>query len=102
VTVIVAGRSGDRILVGARDFSVLNVQTGSRAHPASYSVGTGVLLWVLAFFPGVKGLGREANHLHLVPRLSVSETIPALHAFMPLHFLIASVFCMGGFAGRSV
>jgi hypothetical protein len=21
---------------------------------------------------------------------------------MPLHFLIASVFCMGGFAGRSV
>jgi len=68
VTVILAGRSGCRILVGARDFSVLNVQTGSGAYPASYSVGTGVLLWVLAFFPGIKGLGPEVNHLPLVPR----------------------------------
>ena len=39
---------------------------------------------VPAFFYGVKGLGREVNHLHLVPRLSVSEAIPAVlcfHAF---------------------
>ena len=40
-----AGRSGDRILVGAR-FSA-PVQTGPEAHPASCTVGTGN-------FPGVK------------------------------------------------
>ena len=87
---ILSGRSGDRILVGARDFSVLNFQTGSGAHPSSYSVGTGVLLWVLTFFAGVKGLGREVNHLHLVPRVSVSEDIPALpcvHVFTIFIFL---------------
>jgi hypothetical protein len=40
-----AGRSRVRILVGARDFSLLqNVQTDVRAHPVSYSMGTG-------FFP---------------------------------------------------
>jgi len=68
VTVILAGRSGYRILVGARDFSVLNAQAGSGAYPASYSMGTGVLLRVLTFFTGIKGLGREVNHLPLVPR----------------------------------
>ena len=36
-----AGRSGDRILVGAR-FST-PVQTGPGTHPASYSMGTGSL-----------------------------------------------------------
>ena len=40
-----AGRSGDRIPVGAR-FSA-PVQTGPGAHPASYTMGTGS-------FPGVK------------------------------------------------
>jgi hypothetical protein len=40
VTRLRAGRSGVRIPVEARDFSLLqNVQTGSGAHPASYSVG---------------------------------------------------------------
>jgi hypothetical protein len=36
-----AGRSGDRIPVGTR-FSA-SVQTGSGAHPASYTMGTGSL-----------------------------------------------------------
>jgi hypothetical protein len=40
-----AGRSGDRIPVGAR-FSA-PVQTGPEAHPASYTTGTGS-------FPGVR------------------------------------------------
>jgi hypothetical protein len=37
-----AGRSGGRILVGAR-FSA-SVHTGSGGHPASYTMGTGSLL----------------------------------------------------------
>ena len=48
-----AGRSGDRIPVGAR-FSA-PVQTGPGAHPASYTMGTGSL-------PGVKRPGRGADH----------------------------------------
>jgi hypothetical protein len=38
-----AGRWGVRIPVGARDFSLQNVHTGTGAHLASYSVGTEVL-----------------------------------------------------------
>ena len=48
-----AGRSGDRIPVGAK-FSV-PVQTGADAHPASYTVTT-------AYFPGVKLQGRGVDH----------------------------------------
>ena len=49
-----AGRSGDRIPVGAR-FSA-SVQTGSRAHPASCAMGTGS-------FPGAKsGRGVMLTH----------------------------------------
>jgi len=48
-----AGRSGDRIPVGAR-FSV-PVQTGSEAHPASCTMGTGS-------FPGLKRPGRGVDH----------------------------------------
>ena len=36
-----AGRSGDRIPVGARFFA--HVQIGPGAHPASYKMGTGSL-----------------------------------------------------------
>jgi hypothetical protein len=40
-----------------QEFSLLHVvQTGSGAHPASYSMGTG------GSFPGVKRQGREADH----------------------------------------
>ena len=55
-----AGRSGNRILVGAR-FSA-PVQTGPEAHPASCTMGTGS-------FPGVK-IGRGVTlipHPLLVP-----------------------------------
>jgi hypothetical protein len=48
-----AGRSGDRIPVGARFFA--HVQTGFRAHPASCTMGTGSL-------PGVKRPGRGADY----------------------------------------
>ena len=63
---LLAGRSGLRIPVGARDFSLLqNVQTVPRApHPASHSVGTRV-------FPGgVERPGREVN-LSTIPRAEV-------------------------------
>jgi hypothetical protein len=48
-----AGRSGDRIPVGARYFA--HVQTGPGAHPASCTMGTGS-------FSGVKQPGRGADH----------------------------------------
>jgi hypothetical protein len=48
-----AGRSGDRIPVGAR-FSA-PFQTGSDAHPATYTMGTGS-------FPGVTRPGRGVDH----------------------------------------
>ena len=47
------GRSGDRMLVGAR-FSA-PVQTGPGAHPASCTMGTGSLQWI-------KRPGRGADH----------------------------------------
>ena len=56
-----SGRSGGRILVGARFSAPL--QTGPGAHPASYTMGTGS-------FPGIKRPGRGVDHPpHLVPRL---------------------------------
>lgn len=69
VTRLWACRSGMRIPVGERDHSLLqNVNTGSKAHPASYSVGNGILY---------RGCGQEVKlttHLHLAPRLRMSES----------------------------
>ena len=63
-----AGRSGDRIPVG-RDFPP--VQTGSGAHPAPCTTGTGSL-------PGVKYGGGLllTTHALLVPRSWKSRAIP--------------------------
>jgi hypothetical protein len=56
-----AGRSGDRIPVGARFFAP--VQTGPGTHPASYAMST----WS---FPGVKRPGRGVDHPPpIAPRL---------------------------------
>jgi hypothetical protein len=66
-----AGRSGDRIPVGAK-FSAL-VQAGPRDHPASYTIVTGS-------FPGVKS-GREVTltpYPLLVPWSWKSRAIPLL------------------------
>jgi hypothetical protein len=52
---LLAGRSGDRVPVGARFFAP--VQTGPGAHPVSCTMGTG-------YFPGVKRPGRGADHPH--------------------------------------
>ena len=61
-----AGRSGDRIPVGAR-FSA-PVQTDPGAHPAFCTMGTGS-------FPGVKRLGRSVDHPpHLAPRLKKEQS----------------------------
>jgi hypothetical protein len=60
-TGIAAGRSGDRIPVGARFSAPTQADPG--AHPASYTMGTGS-------FPGVKRPDRGVDHPpHLVPRL---------------------------------
>jgi len=66
-----AGRSGDRIPVGAR-FSA-PVQTGPGAHPASFTIGTGS-------FPGVKS-GRCVTltpHPLLMPWSRKGRAIPLL------------------------
>jgi hypothetical protein len=43
-----------------QEFSLFHfINTGSRAHPASYPMGIG------GSFPGVKRQGREADHLPL-------------------------------------
>jgi hypothetical protein len=48
---------GDRFSAGTRDFPLLHSdQAGPGAHPASYTMGTE------SSFPGVKRLGREADH----------------------------------------
>jgi hypothetical protein len=66
-----AGRSGDRIPVGAR-FSA-PVQTVPGAHPAFFTMGTGS-------FPGVKQPGRGADHPPvLVPRPGECRAIPLPH-----------------------
>jgi len=51
-----AGRSRDPIPVGGGARFSAPVQTGSEAHPASYTMGTGC-------FPGVKRPGRGVDHL---------------------------------------
>jgi hypothetical protein len=45
VTRLWAGQPRVRILAGARDSLLQNVQTGCGAYPASYPMGTGVLFW---------------------------------------------------------
>ena len=74
MTTLQAGRSRLQIQAETRDFSVLqNVHTGSEDHPASFSVGTGVLS------RGVKRLGRDVDtHLYLVPSVGASGAIPLL------------------------
>jgi hypothetical protein len=60
-----------RFPAGAKGFSSsLCVQTGSGAHPASFTMGTG------GPFPGDKARpGRDADHSpHLVPRSSMSRS----------------------------
>jgi hypothetical protein len=52
-TTLVAGRSGDRIPVGAR--FPAPIQTGPGAYPASCTMGT-------VSFPGVKRPGRGIDH----------------------------------------
>jgi hypothetical protein len=63
-----------RIPAQARDFLFLKtVQTGSGAHPASYSMGTRVL----SQESGSQGI-KLTIHLHLVPRFRMSGAITLL------------------------
>ena len=73
-----AGRSGDRIPVGAR-FSV-PVQTDPVSHPTSYTMGTGS-------FPGIKRPGRGVDH----PPSSSAEVKERvkLSLYSPLWTLVA-------------
>jgi hypothetical protein len=62
-----AGRFRIRIPGVAMEFSLLqNIQTGSEAHLASYSMGSG---------RGIKRPEREVDHLPLTPRLRMSGAI---------------------------
>jgi hypothetical protein len=62
-----------RFPAGAGNFSLHHrVQKGSGAHPASYPMGT------RDSFLGIKRPGREAAHLHLMPRSRMHGAIPPL------------------------
>ena len=82
------GWSGVRIPLGGKDFYLLqNVLTVSGAHPASYSVGTGVLS------QGSSSRGVNLiTYLHSVSRLRVNGAIPPvpLYAYMP--WTVTAVF----------
>jgi hypothetical protein len=69
---LLAGRSGDQIPLGARFFAP--VHNGSEAHPASYTMGTGS-------FPGVKRPGRGVDHPP-PPGAEVNEIVE-LYTFSP-------------------
>jgi hypothetical protein len=61
---------GVRFPAGAREFSLLhNTQTGSEAHPASYTMDND------GSFPGVKAARgvKLTTHFHQVPRLRMVE-----------------------------
>jgi hypothetical protein len=53
-------------------FQLSNIWTSCEVHPAYYSMGTG------SYFPGGKMAGgtKVTTHLHLLPRLRQSQTIP--------------------------
>ena len=98
ITVVLeTGQSGVRILVGERDFYILQpAQTGPRAYSVSCSGGTMVLSH------GSSGLGVKTSHHHLVPRLMMSDTIPLLpyipswceqEALCLLHLMCCLSFC---------
>jgi len=71
-----AGRSGDRIPVGARLSA--SVQPGPETHPVSYTKGTGL-------FPWVKRPKRGVHHPHhLTPRLKKDSAI----LLLPLRALV--------------
>ena len=68
-----SGRLGVRVAAGATDFHIFqNVDTGSQADPACYSVGAFKL-----FIRGQSGRDvRLTTRLHLVLTLSMSGAIP--------------------------
>jgi hypothetical protein len=78
VTTLQSGWSGFRILVGARDFSLLqNIQTGPEAELYGYGYGYPFL--------GIKQPGRKVNHsFHPVPRLKMSgaTSLLPIYTFM--------------------
>jgi hypothetical protein len=66
--------------VGAR-FSA-PVLTGSEAHPASYTMGTGSL-------PGVKRPGRGVDHLpHLAPKLKKEQSYKVMLDHFLMNYLL--------------
>jgi len=92
-----AGRSGDRIPVGARFSAPL--PTGRRAHPASCTMGTGS-------FPGVKssrGVTLTPHHLlvpwsrksRAIPLLSLWAVRPHVQASVPVQYRYTSTPPMG-------
>ena len=73
-----AGRSGDRIPVGARYSAP--VQTDPETHPASYAMGTGS-------FPGVERSGRGVNQPH-TSSAEVKERVKTI-PLLPLWAFVA-------------
>ena len=78
VTMVLVSLSGVRIPIGERDFSLFQiVLTGPVAHPASYSVGTGVHSVEESGWSG-----KLSTHRHQVMRLGMSGGILPLLPYM--------------------
>ena len=87
------GWSGVGIPTVARHFSPLqNIGTGSRAYPASYSMGTGILSKEYGGW-GVM----LTSPFHLMLMLRMSGAIPILHVVawtgttMPVSFIVVNI-----------
>ena len=87
-----AGRSGDRIAVGAR-FST-HVQTSPGAHPNSYTMGTGSFL-------GIKRPDSRVDHPP-PPRAGVKETVELCIYSPPACSGVYSVYLGGKLRGRDL
>jgi len=65
---------------------IQDVQSGSGAHTASYSVGS------LGSFLGIKRLGREANHSLLCNSEAKNEGLYVFYYYHILSYSLGSIF----------
>lgn len=91
-------------VAGPRDFLLLIVQTGSGAHPSSYSM----TVWPFSLYR--HSSMRLITHLNWVPRLRLRGNIPPLPLYASLPYMVTTLpfsvskfgACFGPYSGWSV